>query len=256
MKYVVTLIVACVLSAAPARARDLVIGGIPEEPNRWTAEGDKVSGIDVDIIDHVMKKLGIAYRIELVGSSARLEANAKANPAVYDMVFTYSRNDERAKYLRYAKESHISFNWNFFFLRENQGKYSFNSYQDLAKWTIGITKGFSYSDEFLKAIKEIPLRVDEVAKNEQQLDKLLGKRFDLVPLNTKATLWEARQRGVLNRIAYLPKPVKDVAYYNTFVMASNYPGLNDIADRYDEVIRQMKKDGTLAQILAKYEAFP
>jgi len=99
-----------------AWTRELVIAGIPEEPNRWkTAEG-KIVGIDVDVIDCIMKKLDIPYRIELVDSSARLEANAKAVPAVYDMIFTYSIVQERLKYFFYAKESHISFNWNFFYL--------------------------------------------------------------------------------------------------------------------------------------------
>lgn len=231
--------------------RELIIVGIPEEPNRWMKDGQAV-GLDVDIIDHVMKKLGIPYKVQLVDSSARLEVDSKASPAVCDMVFTYSYNDERAKYLHYPRESHINFNWNFFYLKEHEGRYVFNSYKDLAKWTIGITKGVSYSDELMKAIQEVPLKVDESVIHEKQLDKLLLKRFDLTPLNTKATLFEARKMGVLDKIAYLPKPIKDKAYFNTFVKASTYPQLMEISAKYDEVLRQMKKDGTLAKIYANY----
>ncbi len=251
MKKSVILCVLIIMVASFAWGRDLVIAGIPEEPNRWMADG-KAVGIDPEIIDYVMNKLGISYRIELVSSSARLEANTMAKPAVYDMVFTYSFNEDRAKFLAYPKESHISFNWNFFYLKANEGKYVFDSYADLAKWTIGITKGISYSDEFLKAINDVPLKIDEITTNELQLDKLISKRFDLVPLNTKATLYEAKKKGVLDMIAYLPKPIKDKEYFNTFVKASNYPGLADIMVKYDEVLKQMKKDGTLTKILAKY----
>lgn len=239
-------------SAFTLNARDLVIAGIPEKPNRWIDEKGLPRGLDVDIIDYVMKKLGVPYRIELVSSSARLEANSKTVPAVYDMVFTYSFNEERNRYLQYAKESHISFNWNFFYLKENEGKYVFNDYPDLAPWTIGITRGISYSDEFLKAVREIPLKVDEIPNNELQLDKLLAKRFDLVPLNTKIALYEIARRGLQGKIAYLPKPIKDREYYNTFVRASTYPGLSEIARKYDEILREMKADGTLARILASY----
>lgn len=252
MKKILFLVFMVSAAAAGAWGRDLIIAGIPEEPNRWVDASGKIVGLDCDIIDYVMKKLNVPYKIELVASSARLEANSKATPAVYDMVFTYSYNADRDKYLFYAKEPHISFNWNFFYLKENEGKYVFNDYKDLSKWTIGITKGMSYSDEFLAAIKSVPLKVDVITTNEQQLDKLLAKRFDLVPLNTKATLYEAQKSGVLDKIAYLPKPIKDKEYFNTFVRASDYQGLKDLAVRYDEVLRQMKKDGTLAKILAKY----
>ena len=233
-------------------AQDLVIAGIPEEPNRRVTPEGKIVGLDVDIIDYIMKKLGVPYRIELVASSSRLEANAKAVPAVYDMIFTYSFNEDRNKYLFYPQESHISFNWNFFYLKENEGKYKFNTYGDLAPWIIGITKGISYSDEFNAAIKSVPLKIDEIFSNELQLDKLVAKRFDLVPLNTKATLYEAQKSGLLSKITFLPKPIKDREYFNTFVRGSKYPGLLELSIRYDGVLKQMKADGTLAGILAKY----
>lgn len=239
-----------------AQARDLVIAGIPEEPLRWIGQDDRVTGFDVDVIDHIMRKLGVGYRVVLVDSSARLEMNARAVPAQYDMVFTYSYTDARAEYLTYAKESHISFNWNFFLLKENEGKFVFNTYADLANRTIGITRGMSYSDEFLKAIEEVPLKVDSVATNRVQLDKLLAKRFDLVPLNTKTTLYEARERGILNRITYLPKPLKDKAYFNTFVTASTYPKLMELAGKYDDELKQMKRDGTLSRLMIKYGFTP
>lgn len=244
----------CLLSllAFGAQARELVIAGIPEKPLRWVDAQGKLVGFDVDVIDHILKKLKLDYRIELVDSSARLERNARAQPSPYDLVFTFSHTDERHTFLWYPKESHISFNWNFFLRKEDEGKFSFNSYADLAPLTIGITRGMAYSDEFLRAIAEIPLKVDTVATNKLQLDKLLAGRFDLVPLNTKATLYEARERGILERIAYLPKPIKDKPYFNTFVMSSSYPQLQELIPQYDAELRQMHHDGSLAHIMTKY----
>jgi len=209
MKKIVLLCILFSLIASSSWSRDLVIVGIPEEPNRWLDASGKAVGVDPDIIDYIMKKLGITYRIELVPSSTRLESIYQNRSDVYDMVFTYSYNDERAKFLKYAKVSHISFNWNFFYLKANKGKYVFNTYKNLAPWTIGVTKGISYSEDFLKAITEVPLKIDESTVNENQLDKLLAQRFDLVPLNTKATMYEAKVKGILDKIAYLPKPIKD-----------------------------------------------
>lgn len=244
------------LAVGGARARDLVIAGIPEKPLRWVAADGAVVGFDVDVIDHIMRTLKVPYKVVLVESSARLDMNARAIPSEYDMVFTFSHTDERVAYLRYPAESHISFKWNFFLRKEDQGKFVFNTYADLARLTIGITRGMAYSDEFLKAVEEVPLHVDEVSNNRLQMDKLLAHRFDLVPLNTKATLYEARERGILDRITYLPKPIKDKAYFNTFVVGSTYPHLQELMTRYDQVLRQMKQDGTLARLMAPYGLAP
>lgn len=233
-------------------SRELIIAGIPEEPNRWIDTSGKVVGLDVDIIDYIMKELGIKYKIVIESSSARLDSLAQKDKPSYDMIFTYSKNSDRERYLYYPNESHITFSWNFFVLKENRDKFKFNSYSDLKGAKIGITKGFSYSEDFLNAIKKENLNVDEIVKNELQITKLLQKRIDMVPLNTKATLYEAKREGIDNQISYLPKPIVSKTYYNTFVKKSDYPNIDVIRFQYDEVLKRMKKDGTLKKILSKY----
>lgn len=235
-------------SAPPA----LVIGGIPEAPLRWQTPDGQLHGYDIEVIDHVMKKLRISYRVELVDSPARLVRNAQAQPPVYDMVFSHSYTHERVEYLRYPGQSHIRFHWNLFLRKEDEGKFVFRRYEDLVGIPIGVTEGFAYSEEFHRAIKTVPLTVDVVATNKVQLDKLLAKRFDLVPLNTKSTLYEARERGILSRISYLPNPIKDKPYYNAFVKKSRYPNLADLIARYDAALLDMKRDGSLRRIQARY----
>lgn len=253
MKKIFLVVIALtVMLSSMTMARDLIIAGIPEEPNRWADKNGAFVGIDVDIIDYIMKKINVPYKIVLEDSSARLEGIAKKDKPDYDMVFTYSKNAAREEYLTYAGESHISFSWNFFILKENMGKIKYETYNDLKGLKIGTTKGFAYSDEFLKAIKDGTITADEVVKNELQMDKLFKKRIDAVPLNTQAALYEAKRDGYLDKITYLPKPIKDKPYYNTFVKKSDYPGMADIQKKYDETLKQMKKDGTLKAILAKY----
>ncbi|MGQ0712038.1 MAG: substrate-binding periplasmic protein [Rhodoferax sp.] len=230
----------------------LVIAGIPEKPLRWIGEDGSPRGFDVDVIAQVMKRMGQAYRIELVDSSARLERNARARPSVYDMVFTFSHTPEREEFLLYPQQSHISIHWNFFVLRENAQRFHFERFEDLASATIGVTQGFSYTDAFWRAVRTVPLRVDEVVSNKLQLDKLLARRFDLVPLNTQATLYEARERGLLHRISYLPKPLKVQPYFNTFVRGAALARHPELARRYDEALRQMRRDGTLERLRQAY----
>ena len=240
------------LASSLAYGRDLIVAGISEEPNRWVDESGQMVGFDVDVFDYIMKKMGVNYKIILEKSSARLQANWQKSNTPYDMVFTYSEKDSRKVYLNYATESHISFSWNFFIRKENAGKYKFEKYEDLRGLRIGATKGFSYTPDFWKAEKNKIFKIDTVIKNKFQVTKLLGKRFDMVPLNTQATLYEANKNGYSERLSYLPKPIKSKPYYNTFVKASNYPDLDKIKDKYDRILREMKEDGTLKKIEEKY----
>lgn len=233
-------------------ARDFIIAGIPEEPNRWIDSSGNMVGLDIDIITYIMDKMGIKYKIILESASPRLEANWKSDKPSYDLVFTYSKNKEREEYLIYATESHIEFSWNFFCRKGEETKYKYETFNDLKGVKIGATNGFSYSDEFWKAYEDKILTLDVIPKNELQIDKLLAKRIDLVPLNTQATLYEAKKGNFTDKIAYLPKPIKSKPYYNTFVKKSDYPDLQGIIKKYDEILKGMKKDGTLKKILSKY----
>lgn len=229
-----------------------VVAGLPEKPMRWQNAQGGLEGFDVELLDAVMKRLGVAYRIELVDSSERLLRNVKAQPSGYDMLLAYSYTPEREALFVYPKESHLRLHWNFFVLREQEHKFRFENFQDLKGAMIGVTKGMSYTPEFWSAVQTVPLQVDEVMTNKVQLDKLLAGRFDLVPLNTKAALWEAREKGVQERIAYLSRKLKDQDYFNVFARNSSHPERARIQARYDEILRQMKRDGSLRKLQLRY----
>ncbi|HEX5840896.1 MAG TPA: ABC transporter substrate-binding protein [Pseudomonas sp.] len=240
------------LCMAGAQARELVIGGIPEEPVRYVDPRDGViKGLDVDVLAHILGRLDVPYRIVLELSSARLESNWRRG-RLYDMVFTYSLKDERTPYLLYAREAHIHNNWYFFVLKENLGRWNYQRMEDLQGLRVGATQGFSYTQEFWAAVAAGVWHTDLVTQNALQMQKLLHRRIDTVPLPAMVTLYGARQGGYAERIGYLPKPIKSEAYYNTFVKASTYPGLAALAERYDEELRRMKEDGSLRALYRKY----
>ena len=56
-----------------------------------------IIGIDIDIIDYIMKKIGVKYKVSLINSSLRLESLEKNNITKCDMIFTYSKNKDKEK---------------------------------------------------------------------------------------------------------------------------------------------------------------
>ncbi|MCX4028589.1 transporter substrate-binding domain-containing protein [Endozoicomonas sp. SM1973] len=232
-------------------ARQLIIGGIPEIPIRYIDDDGKLVGIDVDIIDRVFKQLNLDYKVVIISSSSRLEQLWKTGKTL-DMVFTYSYKKWRTKYLIYPKESHITTQYHFFILRKNMGKIKYDTFSDLKGLKMGMTEGFSYTPEFLQAAESGVFYVDKVPINDLHMKKLLLGRIDIVPLPTMVTLYEAKVGNYRDKISYLPKPVKDKPYYNTFVKASTFPIIEELIPKYDRILKQMKENGEVKAIFAKY----
>lgn len=228
----------------------LKIVGIPGAPLRYIDEANNVVGIDVDIIDTIMKRLDIEYEVELLNSSTRLKKLWR-DPNV-DMILTYSHKAERFKHLTYAKQSHITLGWNFFVRKENLSKIDFKKLEDLSGLKVGATLGFAYTPAFWEAAEEGIFKLDTVVKNELNLKKLVHGRFDTFANIREDTLYQAKVAGYLDEIAYLPTPLKEKKYYNTFVKVSDYPHLSRVMVRYDEELLKMKQDGTIERIYKKY----
>jgi polar amino acid transport system substrate-binding protein len=233
------------LAVGSAQARDLVILATPEEPYKFIENGEH-KGIDIEVIDEVMRRLGLSYTVELIESGARIQQEAVSGRA--DMLLLFSKKPERMEFLYYPQESYIDISWHFFIRAADEGKVKFENFQDLGGLQIGITQGFSYTPEFLGA----GLNFQTVPRNTLQIGMLMARRIDAVPMNTISTLYEEKKAGRLDALSYLPKPLITKPYYNVFAKASSYPDIEGLVARYDETIRAMKADGTLDAILVKY----
>ncbi|SLM32479.1 putative amino acid ABC transporter, periplasmic amino acid-binding protein [Desulfamplus magnetovallimortis] len=233
-------------------SRELIIMGVPKEPMRYIDENNKPSGIDIEIIDYIFKKLEIDYKVIFIKSSKRLEFIWQQDEPEVDMVLTYSHNDFREQFLVYAEESHIAISWHFFILKENEGKFVYNDFSDFNGLTMGATIGYAYTEEFWEAVSRGIMKIDSHPVNEFQIKKLLGKRFDIVPLNTIATMYQAKKEGYIDKITYLSKPLTEKNYFNTFVKKSSWPDLPLLVKKYDEILREMKQNGTLEGIMRSY----
>jgi polar amino acid transport system substrate-binding protein len=236
---------ALLLGAGVAVARDLIVLATPEEPYKFEENG-VFKGIDIEVLDEVMRRLGLRYSVELVESGTRIQQEARAGRA--DILLLFSRKPDREEYLIYPQESYIDISWHFFIRAENEGKITFESFEDLKGLQIGITQDFAYTPEFLNS----DLDFQTVPSNNLQIGMLLAGRVDVVPMNTISTLYEEMKSGRMNRLAILRRPLITKSYYNVFAKASTYPDIEGLVARYDETIRGMKSDGTLDSILVKY----
>ena len=79
----------------------------------------------------------------------------------------------------FVSEPVVKTSFVFFHLKSRQ--FSWESVDDLKGLTIGTTRGYDYGKEFMDAVKEGKIVVDEVATDEQNFKKLLAGRIDIFP---------------------------------------------------------------------------
>lgn len=228
-----------------SQARELLIVGTAEAPLKMQ-NGDVFSGIDIDVVQEAMRRLGIEHRFILVESGSRMLQMLMQGQA--DMAMSLSHSPDREALAYYPDESYLHLNWNFFIHRDNVGRIYFHSLADLQGLRIGATQGYAYTEEFWGA----GLELDLVTQNELQLAKLRAKRIDAVPLNTIATRYELRRLGWRSDITFLLPPLRSAAYYNVFSRISDHPSLPQLVADYSQAIADMKADGTIARIMARY----
>lgn len=233
------------LLASFSSARELVIVGTAEAPLKMR-QGDAYTGIDVDIVAEAMRRMGVESRFVLVESGTRMLQMLQQGSA--DMGLVLSRNEEREALAYYPDEAYLELSWNFFIHRDNVGHIQFDSYVDLHDLRIGATQGYAYTEEFWNS----DLDLDVVSQNDLHLGKLRAKRIDAVPLNTIATRYELARTGLNRDITFLQRPLRSALYYNIFSRASDYPSLPEFVEQYSQTIAEMKEDGTIDNIMAKY----
>ncbi|WP_420411521.1 substrate-binding periplasmic protein [Roseibium sp.] len=231
--------------ATAAQCQPLILAANPQAPFKFEQDG-LLLGIDLDIMRVVLGRLGIEYEVQLIKSDKRLQIEAKAGRI--DMLLLYSKNEARQTYLDYPEESYVDLTWNFFIRSADQGKFTYSTLDDLKDLRIGATEGISYTEEFWNA----GFKLDLEAENSLQMNKLLAGRIDAVPLNTIATLYRAQIGGYRDQISFLPKPMKSKAYFNVFSKASTHPDMDRLKSNYDDIIRKLKKDGTIDEVKQRY----
>ncbi|NIZ03888.1 substrate-binding periplasmic protein [Thalassospira lucentensis] len=244
--YLLAIIIGLTISHCPAHARKLLIEGLEEPPLKWLS-GKKPQGIDVDIMTEILREMDINdYEFRFVDSGRRLLYNAKQGFS--DIVLTLSQNKERSGYLLYPEENHLLLDWRFAIRAEDVDAIHFDDYSDLRAYRIGAAAGYSYTPTFWGS----ELDIETVARNDLLIPMLLENRFDVVPVNYLSTVYEVLQNGSRSKIAFLNKPLRRAAYYNTFSRASDYPDKEMFLARYDEILREMRHDGRLVAIFKRY----
>ncbi len=110
-----------------------------------------------------------------------------------------------------------STNYHFFHLKST--KFDWKNYNDLKKYKIGVTLGYTYTDEFVKMVNDGELKGHWVSRDDQNFSKLLRGRIDIFPIDSLVGSYKLRREfspEQIGRITYHPKSLEDRSAHPLF----------------------------------------
>lgn len=116
---------------------------------------------------------------------------------------------------------------------------SFNSVADLLGKKIGVIRGWSYGDDFDKAVKEGKITIDEVKADSQNFQKLASGRVDAILAIEEAGA-ASLKTGQFPGIEKSPKYLFENP---TFLAFNKSKKQTDILTKFNQAIDEMRKSG-------------
>ncbi|AZN38223.1 transporter substrate-binding domain-containing protein [Iodobacter ciconiae] len=207
-------------------------------------ENGQIKGLVVDIVKEVFRRMQQPVNITLMPWTRSIKM---IEDGTADAVFTAYKTADREVFADYSKEVLMPQAVSFFVLSESNIKFD-GDLQKLANYSFGVVNKISYGDVFDSAVKNKIIKMPDITyTGEQNIDKLLAKRFDILVSNKYGALDILKNKRVLHKVKALSPVLQTIPSYIAF---SKKRKLSLIRDKFDEILLSMKKDGSYERIMA------
>jgi polar amino acid transport system substrate-binding protein len=209
--------------------------GNPDRP-------ESISGIDIELLEMLTRRLGATYRIRRLPWARCLEFMRSGRA---DLITGVAHNPKRAKFIRYSRASYHSVS-PAFYVREGRGK-EIRSYADLSGVTIGHSLQSVYFEPF---DSDDALQKIGVSTEKQLIQMLARGRLDAIigtNANVEYDIAVMGLRGKIERTVYQPE--KRTRLY---LGISRKSPLMARAAEIDQLLAQILRRGMLLPILEDF----
>lgn len=227
------------LIAGQGVAQETVYVDESNPPFMYSGEGGKALGIYPALIMEMHSRLGQPATIQAVPWKRALDALEQGQGAVGGIY----KNEERVKKFDYtdqlfSEELRL-------YVRAGEG-FAYTGLESLKGKTVGVQRGWSYGDAFDAARKSGDIVVEEVSGDAANLDKLLGRRIDVVIAVSQAADMAMASGGMAEKVEMLATPFSVFSSYIAFNKAANKA---DHIARINDIIKAMHADGSFEKLV-------
>ncbi len=228
-----------------AQTLQLVTLQYPPYAYQETATSE-VKGIAVDVLQHAFARLKQPVTICLYPWARPIKMIEDGEA---DAIFTAYKTPDRERFADYSDEVLMPQVVALFVLKESGIEFD-GQLAKLADYQFGVVRKISYGQVFDQAIKDGQItKIDYATSGERNMLKLINGRFDIL-VGNKYGAWDILfQKNWQHRVRELQPAVENVPSYIAF---SKKRHLTKIRDQLDQVLREMKSDGSYEVIVQRY----
>ncbi len=228
-----------------------IVGDDDFPPFSFIDQNQQASGIDIEILQELSKRMGIKINIELVPWKRLLQTTK--NGTILGS-FSLFKTPERESFSLFTHPLHYS-TFKLFTAKNNIIK--FENIHDLYGKRIGIEAGFVISNEFDEASRQGYINLVEIFNFDDAFRRLVKGGIDAFVGNDLVIKYklknEYNENKSISTIVSLPKPLKKSR--GAFLVLSKKFPLEDKLKwqaKITETLKSMEKEGVSLNIIKKY----
>ncbi len=188
------------------------------EYHPWTGKNLKFNGFVNHVIAEAFQRGGYTVKYTYLPWKRAVTETKNGKYSALSYVY-FSTDREKEFYLSdpISEEKIV-----FFHLKSNPIK-DWKTLDDLKKYTLGATRGYTYTAEFWKAAESKQLRVDVTDTDMQNFKKLIAGRIDIFPsglVNGYSFLQKEFDASKANLLTFHPKPLSKTTGHLAFTKSS------------------------------------
>lgn len=132
--------------------------------------------------------------------------------------------------------------------------FQWESYDDLKKYKIGITRGYFYGEKFKEAVEKGIIKIEDAKSDEQNFKKLVNNRIEIFPISILTCYHIARKSlspAEVERITYHPKKLAPTSS-NYVIFVKNERGKR-MLQLFNKGLKRLKESGKVDQYFEESE---
>lgn len=213
----------------------------------WTIKTGRspsdIKGLAVDLMSELFRRADT--HVEMVALPfKRCLDNTQSGEL--DGCFMTIKNAERETYAEFT-DSYLTIPTYVYYSPYKFGKFEWESWEDLKPYRIGVQRGFKYSRAFTDALKQVPLTIVEVSDVAEGVGMLFLDRLDLILINEFRFDYLSKTHPEYQ--ARLSRAQKPVGIGHVYIAISKKSPNVSIVPKLNEIIEEMKSDGTIQKIV-------
>lgn len=218
-----------------------------EYPPYIVSTPTRAEGMVADIVREAFARMKLPVVIEFYPWTRALAMLASGQA---DGLFTIKRTPDREQTMLYPREPLLAQDYVFFVRKDSSLRFT-GDFASLAGASVGLVKNTSYGARFDTAAASGQFRNLEYANDYEHIFRmLLAGRIDTVICSRLVGLSYLRQLDATDRVVVAGPPSETAHSYLVFTRARD---MRALAEAYDQALAGMRRDGSLARIVAAYQ---